>query len=118
MLGLLLALFLSVGCDNDSSPASPNEPIQPACANPVPLSGKYDPRAPGYIVVYHADVNAAQETTRLAALYAFTPRSVWTSALQGFAADLTPEVVAAVRCEATVDYVEYDALVQGNAPAR
>jgi hypothetical protein len=39
---------------------------------------------------------------------------VYTAALQGFSAELTREVVAAVRCEPTVHYIEYDGLVHAD----
>jgi hypothetical protein len=53
------------------------------------------------------------EVGRLAAKYGFTPRHVYEAALQGFSADLTPTAVAGIRCEASVTYVEHNAVVRG-----
>ena len=84
--------------------------VVPLCAAPAPLLGKFDPEAPGYIVVFHPGVDPAVETARLAARYGFQPTYVYGAALRGFAAALSPTVVAAVRCEASVSYAEHDAI--------
>jgi hypothetical protein len=85
--------------------------VPPACSDPAPLLGKFDPRAPGYIVVYNDGVDARLETARLAAAYGFVPTHVFEFAIRGFGAELTPEVVAGLRCEATIHIVEHDAVV-------
>jgi hypothetical protein len=82
--------------------------LQPSCDAPAPLEGTYDSRAPGYIIVLRDSVAVQAEVTRLAALYQFTPRAVYEHALHGFAADLTPEGVAGLRCELTISRVSYD----------
>ena len=92
--------------------ASPNfDIVPPACADPAPLRGQPDSRAPGYIVVFKDNVAARPETNRLATAYGFTPRHIYEFALQGFSAELTPAVVAVVRCEASVQSVEHDGFV-------
>src|SRR5664279_2310918 len=117
--GLLVVLLLSIGCSDHGLVGPPSDQIQTPCANPARLLGQSDPQAPGYIVVYHDVVNGEQETARLAARYGFAPRFVYTHALPGFSSELAPSVVAAVRCEATVDYVAYDSRVSiaGSGPA-
>lgn len=85
--------------------------VPPPCAEPAPLLGNADPRAPGYIVVFADSVDARQETDRLAAAYGFQATHVYEFALRGFSARLTPEAVASVRCEPTVDSVEHDGVM-------
>ena len=75
-----------------------------------PLLGKADTRAPSFIVVFRANVDAERETTRLIQVYGFQPRYVWTAALEGFSAPLSQEVVAELRCVPTVDFIEHDQL--------
>ena len=99
MVGALVWLG---ACDNAISPD------QPPCDHPAPLNGTYDAAAPGFIVQYHGGVDAVAETKILAAKYNFTPTFVWTSALQGFAAQMSTQAVAGVRCEASVLEVEHD----------
>jgi hypothetical protein len=70
--------------------------------------GAPDPRARGFIVVFHDSVEAELEAARLATMYGFQPRSVWTAALEGFSADLSREVVAELRCVPAVDYIEHE----------
>ena len=102
---LACALVLVVtGCRDATAPGA-------GCDDPAPLRGTADPRAPGYIVVFHKGVASRAEAQRLAAKYGFTPRAVYESALQGFSADLSAAALAGVRCEATVDYVEHDGVV-------
>ena len=106
----LLCVVLLISCDATSrvAPLPPTvDIVQPLCENPAPLLGQFDPQAPRYIVVYRAGVDAGAETDRLATKYGFQPRFVYTHALGGFSAELAPSVVAAVRCEATVDYMEF-----------
>ena len=82
--------------------------LTPACANPKRISFAQNP-APGWIVVYDFSLDAEKVTAELAARYGFKPHYVYTAALKGFAAELTPQQVAAIRCEAAVDYIEQNA---------
>ena len=100
-------LTLGTGCREMAGPPAL------ACAQPAPLSGTYDPTAPGYIVQYQSAVEPISETSRLAAKYDFTPAHVYTAALHGFAATLTPDAVAGVRCEPSVASLEYNQVIHG-----
>jgi hypothetical protein len=64
--------------------------------------------------VFKSGVQVREETGRLAAAHGFEPRHVYESALQGFSATLTPEVVASIRCEPSVKYVEHAGVVSIN----
>lgn len=84
---------------------------RPACPAPAPLAGRPHPAAPGYIVTYHDSVDALVETARLAGRYGVSPRHLFrTGASPGFSAELEPEVLRALRCEATVKWVEHIAV--------
>lgn len=84
--------------------------ITPACANPAPL--QLAPiAAKGWIVLFHPGTNAASATAELSARYAFTPIAVYEHALQAFHAELTPAMVAALRCESSVRAIEQNAQV-------
>ncbi len=109
VLSIILAGTAACGSSDASGPAAePLSALQPACEDPAPRLGAPDPRAPGYIVVFHASVDAELETARLAAAHGFQPRYVWTAALEGFSGDLTREVVADLRCVSTVDFIEHN----------
>ena len=104
-----VAVF-TIGCQDATAPKSHTfKLLQPSCSSPAPVLGRFDPDAPGFIVVFKGGVDAAQETPRLASLYGFTPRFIYTHALQGFSAQLTPSALAAVRCESSVNYAEFNA---------
>ena len=109
LLTPLLSVLAVLACQDSAAPNF--GVIPPPCVDPAPLRGQPDPRAPAYIVVFEDQVESRAETNRLAAEYGFTPRYIYEFALQGFSADLTPEVVAAVRCESTVQSVEHDGFV-------
>lgn len=83
------------------------------CAQPAPLLGRNDPAARGFIVVYTDGVDPVVETSRLAAKYDFTPAYVHTAALHGFAATLSPDALAALRCERCVAYVQHNGVARG-----
>lgn len=109
---VLLVAVLTISCQDATAPESSTfELLQPPCMMPAPVLGQFDPRVPGFIVLFERGVDAAQETPRLASLYGFTPRFIYTHALQGFSAELTPRALAALRCEPSVHYAEFDARV-------
>jgi hypothetical protein len=106
-------MFVSVvvGCDGESAIAPDPNVMRPPCAAPAPLGGEFDPRAPHFIVVFKEGIESSDETPRLAERHGFTPRYVYTHALEGFSAALEPAVLAAIRCEPSVAYVSYDGVV-------
>ena len=106
----LAGLVLLVGCGGHSPVAPPPTVVivPPPCLVPAPLLGQFDPLVPGYIVDLKDGVDAAAETARLGTKYGFVPTYVYTAVLGGFAADLTPTVVAGLRCERTVNRVAFD----------
>jgi hypothetical protein len=98
--GVTAALLVLSACEDALAPVA--EP-EPACTDPAPLVGEYDPRAPGYLVMFHSG--------RLAIKYGFEPRYVF-PVTSGFSADLDSATLAALRCEPTVSYVAYNAIVE------
>ena len=100
---LALAACRAERTESGSGPAA----LRGGCASPAPLQGTPDPRTPAYIVVYKEGVDAAAETQRLATALGFTPTFVYAS-LPGFAAALGDSALRAVRCAASVRYVEHD----------
>lgn len=104
-----VALLAEIACAEPAAPVG--QLVAPLCVDPAPLLGSADPRAPGYIVVFHDSLDARVETARLAARYDFVPSHVYEFALRGFSAQLSTPVVAEVRCEASVSYVEHDGVV-------
>ncbi len=107
---VLLSTLGACRADRTSAPAArAHRAVAPRCSAPAPLFGTYS--LPGYIVQFRDTIDAAAETARLAQLYGFTPLYVYQSAPRGFAADLSDSTVAAIRCEASVQLVEYNQLV-------
>jgi hypothetical protein len=113
---LLVVSVIVAGC-SESAFAPEAIVVQPRCVAPAPLLGSFDPGAPHFIVVFDQGIESSDETPRLAERYGFTPRFVYTHALEGFSAALEPGVVAAIRCERSVRYVEYDGVVSIATPA-
>ena len=91
--------------------ACASSPSGPSCADPAPLTGKFDPRAPDYIVLFHDGVDSVAETARLEQAYGFTASRVFTTDLDGFTANLNDDIRDSLRCEPTVQFVEHDGLV-------
>ncbi|HEX7705367.1 MAG TPA: hypothetical protein VF701_02815 [Thermoanaerobaculia bacterium] len=84
--------------------------VQPDCATPATLHlTPFD--QDGWIVVYHAGTPVPSTTAYLAEKYGFTPRSIYEHAMQAFSADLTPETVAALRCEPLVKVIHANAII-------
>lgn len=104
---LCVALLLVGGCADEPTATAAPRVLAPSCEQPAPLDGVFDARAPLMLVVFRDSVAAEAETNRLAAQYSFAPTHRWSF---GFAAMLSPEVVASLRCAASVRVVEYDAI--------
>jgi hypothetical protein len=82
--------------------------LAPPCASPAPLhSARPQDRAPGYIFVYRSGTDAAAVTAELAAKYGFSAKFVY-NIVPGFAAVVSEQALAAIRCDSRVESVDYD----------
>jgi hypothetical protein len=97
-------LILGASTDTPS-----NEVITPDCADPAPLALAEFP-APGFLVLFSDETNALVRAPQLAAKFNFELLNVWTDALEGFYAYLTPQMIAGIRCEDEVKLVEENAV--------
>jgi inhibitor of cysteine peptidase len=87
-------------------------------ANPLPINGQADPRAPGYIVLFENNVDAKAEVARLEKLYGFQNKYVYDMpTFKGFSAVMSNEAVESLRWEPSVRSIEHDgvASVSGGA---
>ena len=108
-----IAMLLPVGLAG-SAAAGPTDPGAPLATGPA----KAGQPVPGAYVVTLRD---GAEPRGVARRYAADPRYVYTSALNGFAASLTPDQLRAVTADRDVVAVEQDTVVladgtQGSAP--
>ncbi len=94
-----------------SSSATFSRLAVPPCDDSVPLTGTYDPNAPGFIVGFRDDVNATVEAASLGDLYGFTATQVYTTAPKGFSAVIPMATVTVLRCEPAVTSVRYNMMV-------
>jgi hypothetical protein len=75
---------------------------------PAPLrSARPQDRVPGYVFKYRDGTDPKPVTAELAARYDFTPTFVY-SITPGFAAVVSEQALAAIRCDSRVEFVEYD----------
>ncbi|MGN6183012.1 MAG: protease inhibitor I9 family protein [Thermoanaerobaculia bacterium] len=88
---------------------APNEIAPPPCAAPAPLQLTPWP-ASGFIVVFARGADVSTRTNELAAKYGFTVIHIYTAVLGGFFAQLTPQQLAAVRCESDVASVSENSI--------
>ena len=80
---------------------------QSTCAKPAKLLGHFSAEAPNAIVMVRKGRNLDDMVLHLATKYHFGPYALGT--LHAFAAlKVTEEIVAKLRCEAGVDYIEWD----------
>jgi hypothetical protein len=83
--------------------------LAPACEQPASLDGKWDPKTPGYIVMFIRDVDDPRSLAyELAAKYGFTPDSIY-GAVKGFSVlELSPQALAGLRCEPKIHAVSFN----------
>jgi aqualysin 1 len=116
LLGLALVACNGLAEDEGASPTdgSPAALVPAACPSPAPLHLASGNKVPdSYIVVFKDEVeDSLAHTRQLEQRHGFTATFRYESALKGFAARLPPSVVAALRCEPAVAYLEEDAQVR------
>jgi hypothetical protein len=100
LTGIGLALLCLVGCGG-------SEENHALCTNPAPVLGTFDPDAPGYIVLFHDDIDSQVATSQLATLYGFQPTHIY-EYTNGFSAVFSTDVLEHLRCEASIKNIAYD----------
>jgi hypothetical protein len=68
-------------------------------------------RGPGYLFAFREGTDAKLVTSELAATYDFTPLAIFT-VTPGFAAVVSEQALAAMRCDSRVQFVEYNIIFQ------
>ena len=111
MRALVLMSFVTALALTGCASPSPTGTRIGACAHPAPVLGKYDARAPDYIVEFQPAVEVLDETARLAAKYNLVPRYIFTAAFRGFVADFPVATLSMLVCEPSVKSVSHDGLV-------
>jgi hypothetical protein len=92
---------------------SPDFTVTPQCTDPAPLIVPQGVVRPGWIITYKTGTDTSTVTSALMAKYHFTP----TFTLGIFvAANLTPEMIAGLRCEAPVKSISQGSHVSLDLP--
>jgi subtilisin family serine protease len=109
VLATIFGALLVPGCRTDDSLSGPSQSLD--VAPPQFSSGQVIPDQ--YIVVFKSSLpDAAAEARALVAQHGGTLRFTYTSAIKGFAAELSTRAVDALRRNPNVSYVEADQSVQ------
>lgn len=87
------------------APRPSDEPLAAACASPAPIHHRPARGESGFIVVFKDGVDSRIAAGGLAAKYGFEPINVYT-VIPAFFAQLPKEIIAALRCEPIVNYIE------------
>lgn len=98
--------------------AHASEPVTPSCATPAELIGTFDAHVPGYIVRYREGVPVSLETSQLIIVYKFQAKSFRHEPSGGFRAELTPQLVATLRCISSVASIEYASVGNTEVPLK
>jgi hypothetical protein len=86
------------------------EAATPACSNPARLEGHRNLKAPGIFIAFKPGVEPIAAARRMIQKYHFNTASQysWGSV---FTTDLDLKWIPSIRCEADVDYVEFNAAI-------
>jgi hypothetical protein len=78
--------------------------VEAPCNQPVPVNGKWDSSAPGYLVGYDSSIVDPLEISRRLGFEAESIFSDW-----GFyVRTLSPQVLARLRCESGIRYIDHN----------
>jgi hypothetical protein len=80
--------------------------VEPQCEQPVPLTGSWNPAAPGYSVTLREDA-AHRRVSALEKAYSLRPY-YWYGTTQVYFAKVDGQTLARMRCEPEVESIEYD----------
>ena len=96
LMGMTLLSWLCVGCVHGP------KLVTPACSNPVPITGRYDPKAPEFWTTI-ADREVAADVARDFGLkLAFDGSTVLT-----FPAAIDSALLARMRCDSRIPFISY-----------
>ena len=106
-VGCVVPLILSStsGCADTSS----YRDIRPVCKAPAVLNGKFDPSAPGLFIQLQPTDDVESVTNEMMVRLGVQPRPLFAAdSLIITAGPMTPEAVAALRCDPAVKSVTHD----------
>jgi hypothetical protein len=95
------------GSSSTSIPTDVPVVLAPACSDPVPLQGSYSRGITTYVVVLNSGEISAVQARSLEAKHGFTLKYVYPYS-SVFAAELSPQALASLRCDPLVVSVAYD----------
>ena len=104
-LGAVVAgsMFIAAAC------TSAPDILPPPCNSPEVLDGKYHRDAPGYLIsVQDSVANIELLVHELAAKHAFNPDSIMSTVRIFSVKTLTPEALAALRCEPSIRSISFN----------
>ena len=89
--------------------ASAPDILTPPCSSPAMLDGRYHQRTPGYLISVQDNVtNVESLAQELAAKHGFKPDSIMSTFRIFSIKKITPEALAALRCEPTIRAISFD----------
>jgi len=90
--------------------AAPQKPevLTPACKNPAPLQGQWNPDAAGYFAIFKDGVDGPKTTDLLMKKHGFTVEGDLSLTGMFFVKALTPKQIAALRCEPQIRLIEHN----------
>ncbi len=99
----VLAAVLLTGC------ASAPPVLEPHCADPAPVEGTYHRSTPGYLVTLADDVEDPETIAHeLGGKLGFRPESILATMKIFTVRTLTPDSLAALRCEPAIRRITFD----------
>jgi hypothetical protein len=105
---LCITIAILSACDDSSDEGNGY------CVSPVELSGRFEPSAPGYIVFFNDSVSATDEVNLFIQTYEDLEVGSIFGSLNGFFANMGAITMENIRCEPSVDSIEYNGVISIN----
>jgi len=86
--------------------------IKPPCESPAPIEGRFDSRAPGFLIHLQPAADAKSIAHDLASRYGFQLGTVVSGGTVITAGPMTPQTVAALRCDSAVKAITHNFILE------
>ena len=104
ILSVVISLAIAAGCHDSTSQGNGY------CEFPIEVSGEFDPRAPGFVILFFEEIDLDSELMRFVQVYENLEVGSVFDSLNGFFALMDDDTLERIRCEPAIETISRDAI--------